>query len=237
MAVLPRLKPVDVQKLGAELVIWPGGRRRVFLDDTNGSVAALLEILREGTNEASQLPTAMVHRGFPVTDQEIADALVTLDELGILSKLTGMYALFVAVTGCRNLWETKGALAGRLIRRATPTDLRLLDSTPRREILRARFYLCLYVPGVLGRVCLYRIYRARAVEAHHYVMERGEPGSSWDVYRSSGRHIPTHQYRLHRLSRMGTGAHSGSRHWAHCQARLRMSEPTRTRRNRVAPAS
>ncbi|NUR05638.1 MAG: hypothetical protein HOQ45_01350, partial [Nocardioidaceae bacterium] len=50
-------------------------------------------------------------------------ALLFLKATGIVVQLqvymrTDIYALFVAVTGCRNLWDTKGALARRAIRRA-----------------------------------------------------------------------------------------------------------------------
>ncbi|WP_157546030.1 hypothetical protein [Hamadaea tsunoensis] len=61
---------------------------------------------------------------------------------------TDFYALFVVVTGCRNLWGAKGAVARRAIRRATADDLSLLASVRPREIRWAWFYLFLYVPGV-----------------------------------------------------------------------------------------
>ncbi len=60
-----------------------------------------------------------------------------------------MYALFVLATGCRNLWDTKGALARRAIGRATAADLALLAAASRREIRWARVFLGLYMPGVL----------------------------------------------------------------------------------------
>jgi putative peptide zinc metalloprotease protein len=62
---------------------------------------------------------------------------------------TDVYALFVLATGCKNLWDTKGAIARKAIGRATAGDLALLETTGRREILWARIFLCLYVPGVL----------------------------------------------------------------------------------------
>jgi putative peptide zinc metalloprotease protein len=62
---------------------------------------------------------------------------------------TDVYALFVLATGCKNLWDTKGAIARKAIGRATVGDLTLLETTGRREILWARIFLCLYAPGVL----------------------------------------------------------------------------------------
>ncbi len=62
---------------------------------------------------------------------------------------TDVYALFVVATGCKNLWATKGAVARRAIRRATPDDVALLDTIGHREIFWARVFLCLYVPGML----------------------------------------------------------------------------------------
>jgi hypothetical protein len=62
---------------------------------------------------------------------------------------TDVYALFVLATGCKNLWDTKGAIARKAIGRATADDLALLETAGRREILWARIFLCLYAPGVL----------------------------------------------------------------------------------------
>jgi hypothetical protein len=94
--------------------------------------------------EATLLPGALV---------PLARALIFLKVAGIVFQLqvfmrTDLYALFVVATGCRNLWGTKGAVARRFIRRATPDDLTLLANAGRREIRWATFYLFLYVPGV-----------------------------------------------------------------------------------------
>lgn len=62
---------------------------------------------------------------------------------------TDFYALFLVATGSRNLWALKGALARRLVRRATRADEETIAAATRREINWARFYLALYLPGIL----------------------------------------------------------------------------------------
>jgi putative peptide zinc metalloprotease protein len=89
----------------------------------------------------------------PGLPMSLVRALVFIKVSGIAFQFevfmrTDFYALFVVATGCRNLWGTKGAVARRAIRRATAEDLDLLASVHPREILWARLYLLLYVPGV-----------------------------------------------------------------------------------------
>ena len=93
---------------------------------------------------------AALSPGLPMS---LVRALVFIKVSGIAFQFevfmrTDFYALFVVATGCRNLWGTKGAVARRAIRRATAEDLDLLASVHPREILWARLYLLLYVPGV-----------------------------------------------------------------------------------------
>jgi hypothetical protein len=103
-------------------------------------------------------------------------ALVLVKATGIVFQFevfmrTDLYALFVVVTGCRNLWATKGAVARRLVGRATDADLAHLSGTAPREIRWARVYLCLYVPGVIWAVgyfafwALPALYRIAALSA------------------------------------------------------------------------
>jgi len=64
---------------------------------------------------------------------------------------TDVYALFALATRSRNLWATKGAVARRLLRRATPADrelLELLAASGSREVRWATVYLALDVPGI-----------------------------------------------------------------------------------------
>ncbi|GAA3456569.1 hypothetical protein GCM10018962_84030 [Dactylosporangium matsuzakiense] len=60
---------------------------------------------------------------------------------------TDIYALLVNATGCKTLWATKGALLRRYLRRAGPDDRRQLAEADPREVVWARRYLWLYVPG------------------------------------------------------------------------------------------
>jgi putative peptide zinc metalloprotease protein len=62
---------------------------------------------------------------------------------------TDVYALLVLATGCKHLWDTKGAIARKSVTRATAEDLALLDTVGRREKFWARLFLYLYAPGVL----------------------------------------------------------------------------------------
>jgi putative peptide zinc metalloprotease protein len=61
---------------------------------------------------------------------------------------TDVYALLVNATGCKTLWATKGALLRRYLRRANQADERQLADTDPREVVWARRYLWLYVPGI-----------------------------------------------------------------------------------------
>ena len=62
---------------------------------------------------------------------------------------TDVYALFVLATGCKRLWDTKGAIARKSVSHATAEDLALLAGVSRRETFWAKIFICLYVPGVL----------------------------------------------------------------------------------------
>ena len=62
---------------------------------------------------------------------------------------TDVYALFVLATGCKHLWDTKGAISRQAVSRATAEDLALLEAVGHREIFWAKIFLCLYAPGVL----------------------------------------------------------------------------------------
>jgi hypothetical protein len=71
---------------------------------------------------------------------------------------TDVYALFVVATGCKNLWATKGAVARRAIRRATPDDMTLLNTVGQREIVWAKVFLWLYMPGMLWSAWYFLVY-------------------------------------------------------------------------------
>ncbi|MGF1645800.1 MAG: hypothetical protein ACFCVF_02600, partial [Kineosporiaceae bacterium] len=63
---------------------------------------------------------------------------------------TDLYAILAVASGCRNLWATKGAVARRLIGRATADDVTHLESVSRAEIRWGTAYLVLYVPGIVA---------------------------------------------------------------------------------------
>jgi putative peptide zinc metalloprotease protein len=80
-------------------------------------------------------------------------ATVLLQFTGIVTQAmifmrTDVYALLVNATGCKTLWATKGALLRRYLRRAAPADERHLAGVSAAELIWARRYLWLYVPGI-----------------------------------------------------------------------------------------
>jgi putative peptide zinc metalloprotease protein len=76
---------------------------------------------------------------------------------------TDVYALFVLATGCKHLWDTKGAIARKAIGRATAEDLALLAATGRRETFWAKIFLCLYVPGILFTTWYFAVFAVPAL--------------------------------------------------------------------------
>lgn len=76
---------------------------------------------------------------------------------------TDVYALFVLATGCKHLWDTKGAIGRQAVGRATAEDLALLEATGRREIFWAKLFLCLYGPGVLVTSWYFVVYALPAL--------------------------------------------------------------------------
>jgi putative peptide zinc metalloprotease protein len=88
----------------------------------------------------------------PVTVR-LLRALVLLQFTALIAQAlvfmrTDVYALLVNATGCTTLWATKGALLRRYLRRANPADERQLSVADHRELVWARRYLWLYVPGI-----------------------------------------------------------------------------------------
>jgi putative peptide zinc metalloprotease protein len=80
---------------------------------------------------------------------------------------TDVYALLVNATGCKTLWATKGALLRRYLRRASPDDERQLTDADPREVVWARRYLWLYVPGTA--IALYYLARFVLPSVPHLV--------------------------------------------------------------------
>jgi molybdopterin/thiamine biosynthesis adenylyltransferase len=84
MRVMPQLKPISVVRRPAEVILLGRAMEATYLDDTDGSVTALLRVLAEGSRTVAELPAAMRERGFDVTEAEMAAAVGALDEVGVL---------------------------------------------------------------------------------------------------------------------------------------------------------
>jgi molybdopterin-synthase adenylyltransferase len=82
--VLPKLKPITVVRRPAEAVLVHRALEATYLDDPDGSTAALLGLLAEGGRTVGELPAAMGARGFAVTEAEMAAAVGALDDVGVL---------------------------------------------------------------------------------------------------------------------------------------------------------
>jgi molybdopterin-synthase adenylyltransferase len=88
-----RLKAITVQSSQGQLILWQRALKRIYLDDSSGSIAAILQILQLGEHGASGLRQAMAARGFTVTDEQISAVLLALDNLGLLEAADGDDAL------------------------------------------------------------------------------------------------------------------------------------------------
>jgi molybdopterin-synthase adenylyltransferase len=84
MTVRPQLKSISVVRQGSQLVLVRRSLEETYLDDDNGSVAALLQILAGGRHTVAELPAAMREHGFEVTGAEVEAAISALDEAGVL---------------------------------------------------------------------------------------------------------------------------------------------------------
>lgn len=93
MDVRPRLKAVAVQSAEGQVVLWQRALQRIYLDDSSGSIAAILQLLDTGAHRAAELRQAMADRGFTVTAEEVSAVLEALDDLGLLEQADGDDAL------------------------------------------------------------------------------------------------------------------------------------------------
>lgn len=101
------------------------------------------------------------------TATAIARAVVMINVGSIIAQSavylrTDFYAILLVISGSRNLWALKGALARQLIRRPTPDDSALIENSRRAEIWWARCYLVLYLPGIAMAVWFYLRFSLRA---------------------------------------------------------------------------
>jgi putative peptide zinc metalloprotease protein len=112
----------------------------IIFDGATIGVLAILELT--GLTSASALATHLLREVVFLNISAIAFQF-------LIFLRTDVYALFVLATGCKHLWDTKGAISRRAVSRATAEDLALLQAVGRREIFWAKIFLCLYAPGVL----------------------------------------------------------------------------------------
>jgi molybdopterin/thiamine biosynthesis adenylyltransferase len=84
MRVMPQLKPISVVRRPAEVILLGRALEATYLDDGDGSVTTLLQLLAEGSHTVAELPAAMRERGFEVTEAEMVTAVDALDEVGVL---------------------------------------------------------------------------------------------------------------------------------------------------------
>jgi molybdopterin/thiamine biosynthesis adenylyltransferase len=93
----PRLKSLTVHGSQGQVIVWQRALKKIYIDDSSGSVAAILQVLQAGEHRTAELRRAMAERGFTVSDEEIAAVLSALDDLGVLEEADGDDVLDEAV--------------------------------------------------------------------------------------------------------------------------------------------
>lgn len=92
MAARPMLKAIMVHRGEGQVVLWPRALRRMYIQDSDGSVGVLLGLLAEGRCR-DEIRGVLAEQGFDVSDEQLADVLKTLDEMGVLVDADGDAAL------------------------------------------------------------------------------------------------------------------------------------------------
>jgi putative peptide zinc metalloprotease protein len=141
--------------------LWALPRRQRFLPLAAGMLANAVM--------AALLVVVQVWWGDALGDSAtaVARAIVMINVGAIIAQSavylrTDFYAILLVISGSRNLWALKGAVARQLIRRPTPDDLTLIESSRRAEIRWARCYLALYLPGIAVATWFYLRFTLRA---------------------------------------------------------------------------
>ncbi|MGB2571180.1 HesA/MoeB/ThiF family protein, partial [Micromonospora citrea] len=80
----PRLKSRHVIVTGDAVVIYRTPTERIHLADDNGQVAALVDLLAQGTRPVAELPDALSRLGHPVATADVRDSIDALDAMGLL---------------------------------------------------------------------------------------------------------------------------------------------------------
>jgi molybdopterin-synthase adenylyltransferase len=81
----PMLKNAVVHRDGEDLLVMTEPEAMITLSDPDGRVEALLELLRDGTRDLAELAAALVPDGAAPAVAEVAEAIGSLDGLGILA--------------------------------------------------------------------------------------------------------------------------------------------------------
>jgi hypothetical protein len=89
MPVRPQLKSISVIQRPAEVILIGRPYELTHLDDEDGGVTTLLQVLAQGSHTVAELPAAMRERGFDVTEEEMALAVEALDQAGMLLRADG----------------------------------------------------------------------------------------------------------------------------------------------------
>jgi len=80
--VLPRLKSLNCLVGDGELIVSADPKERVRLADRDGRVLALLQLLRDGQRDVSELAGELKAAGLATTVDDVASAVAELDRLG-----------------------------------------------------------------------------------------------------------------------------------------------------------
>lgn len=88
MAARPMLKSITVHRGEGEVVLWPRALRRMYLQDSDGSLGVLLGLLAQGRTR-DEIRVALTEQGFVVSDEQLAQVLTALDEMGVLVDADG----------------------------------------------------------------------------------------------------------------------------------------------------
>jgi molybdopterin-synthase adenylyltransferase len=89
MTALPQLKSLLTESAAGTVVIHRRALERTHLADEDGSLAALLKLLRAGDLDNAGLAKAMADKGFTVTPDDIAGVLKEFDSWRILQQADG----------------------------------------------------------------------------------------------------------------------------------------------------
>jgi molybdopterin/thiamine biosynthesis adenylyltransferase len=80
----PQLKAIAAARRHQQVVLARRPLEELVLADEDGAVAALIQVLAEGRLTVAELPSALLERGYDVSEADLADAIEALDDAGVL---------------------------------------------------------------------------------------------------------------------------------------------------------